>query len=71
MRTCRVYLGVATLDVCEVFKYIRDVRVVQKRCIFYGLVDMCKAEGVELYWTRTGKIMAAVCLSAKLVSYRI
>ena len=32
---------------------------------------MCKAEGVELYWTSTGKIMAAVCLSAKLVSYRI
>ena len=33
----------------------------QWRCIFYGLVEMCKVEGVELYWTWIGKIMAVVC----------
>ena len=28
-------------------------------------------EGVELYWTWIGKIMAVVCKSVKLVSCRI
>ena len=26
-----------------------------------GLVEMSEVEGVELYWTRIGKIMALVC----------
>ena len=26
-----------------------------------GLVEMCEVEGVELYWTWIGKIMALVC----------
>ena len=26
-----------------------------------GLAEMCEVEGVELYWTKIGKIMALVC----------
>ena len=26
-----------------------------------GVVEMCKVEGVELYWTWIGKIMAVGC----------
>ena len=39
------------------------VSIVQKCCIFWGLVEMCEVEGVdpELYWKWIGKIMAVVC----------
>jgi len=29
--------------------------------VFEVLVEMYEVEGVELYWTRIGKIMAVVC----------
>ena len=35
--------------------------MVQLRCIFYGLVEKCELEGVELCWTWIGKMMAVVC----------
>ena len=31
------------------------------RCIFYMLVEMCEAEGVDFNWTEIGMLMAVAC----------
>ena len=40
---------------------MRDMWVVQRYCIFEGLVEMCEVVGVELYWKLITKMTGVVC----------
>ena len=54
-----MYLGVVVL--LKFVMCIRDMWVVQRYCIFEGLVQMCDVVRVELHWKLIAKIMVVVC----------